>query len=891
MRQNDHPHFKVLLKQIEELPSIPSVALKALDMCMDEEVDISRLAKVIESDQGLTVKVLKLVNSVQNALRQPVSSVGQAINLLGLNMVRSAILGALITDFLPQADEERDSPAQKLWSHGLACAVAAQLVAVRTYPELKNEAFVAGMLHDLGKGAIIHFIPEQYARTAEHQHKHQVEAMVAEQELLDTNHAQVGKWLAERWDLPKSLRDVIWLHHQPIDAIKELDVNQELLHVVILGDLLAKEFFCDLSDPAGLRLMLGKLQKILALSDDELDSIRSQLGEQYSERANIFSLNGDLKAIYFQSLQKSNQRLSAMAVNLEIKNATLKRSNQVLDLNNGLALSLAGAHNNQDIFQAVVKAYRPIDGFQFGVIYTVDLHNRILEGKIWLNAKRGSEFLCFLDKEGKPIWDHQTRSIPQGLKRIISSYQKRLNTLTCSENPGSGCITYTPPFFLVPIYSDRKTHGEFCLALDRIDSELTPEESLGLCQTASLTAAAIKKIQLHESLEARSEELSLALWKNQQANLELIQSERLAAVGQLAAGAAHEINNPLAIINARAQLLQLKEKDEKKQKELKQITDQIDRISGILTNLMDFARPAPPKLTLVDLPGLLNKVLDLVANNLTNSHIDIVRDFPKDLPPIKADPNQLEQVFINLIINAQHAMDDQGGTITVRIRTSKKERTVSVDVVDQGEGIPKENLSRIFDPFFTTKEEGKGTGLGLSTSLGIVDNHFGHIDIQSEVGKGTTFTVELPINLDELRPSKGEIELSGLGSHMGNPKILVVDDEEHIREILKETLEMERLVVETAANGEQAIACLEKKLFDLMLIDIRMPIRDGLSLLTANRESSRPVPVIVITGLATHEEMEEALARGAHKCIRKPFHIKALLKDIHELLRKSDNGA
>ncbi|MFW5722217.1 MAG: HDOD domain-containing protein, partial [Desulfohalobiaceae bacterium] len=331
------------MKQIEELPSIPSVALKALDMCMDEEVDISRLAKVIESDQGLTVKVLKLVNSVQNALRQPVSSVGQAINLLGLNMVRSAILGVLITDFLPRSDEEQDSPAQKLWSHGLACSVAAQLVAVRTYPELKNEAFVAGMLHDLGKGAIIHFMPEQYARVAEHQHKHQVEAMVAEQEILDTNHAQVGKWLAERWDLPKSLRDVIWLHHQPIDAIKELDVNQELLNIVILADLLAKEFFCDLSDPAGSRLMLGKLQKILALSDDELDSIRSQLGEQYAERANIFSLNGDLKAIYFQSLQKSNQRLSLMAVNLEIKNATLKRSNQVLDLNNGLALSLAGA--------------------------------------------------------------------------------------------------------------------------------------------------------------------------------------------------------------------------------------------------------------------------------------------------------------------------------------------------------------------------------------------------------------------------------------------------------------------------------------------------------------------------------------------------------------------
>ena len=405
-------------------------------------------------------------------------------------------------------------------------------------------------------------------------------------------------------------------------------------------------------------------------------------------------------------------------------------------------------------------------------------------------------------------------------------------------------------------------------------------------------AAALNRLRLWQRLEEKTEELGTALWKNQQINLQLMQTERLAAVGQLAAGAAHEINNPLAIIYARAQLLQFKEKDEKKRKELEQMTEQIERISSILTNLMGFARPAPPKLKDVSLNELIERSVVLIEAGCRKNNIEITRNYDRNLPKIKADPKQLEQVFLNLLINAQHAMEKDGGVLTISTTLAEDKRHVVTEVNDTGVGIPKENLHKIFDPFFTTKEDGKGTGLGMSTSYGIVNNHYGAIQVKSKVGEGTSVYVELPVDLESLRPAKpAEKAVKQLSSGKIPTKVLVVDDEEHIREILKEALEAEGLEVDTAVNGEEGLEKLEAQDYRLLLLDIRMPVRNGLSLLSEVKDRVQDMPVIVITGMATHEQMEEAMSMGVYKCVRKPFHIRSLVKDIFEALQEKNRGA
>jgi PAS domain S-box-containing protein len=222
---------------------------------------------------------------------------------------------------------------------------------------------------------------------------------------------------------------------------------------------------------------------------------------------------------------------------------------------------------------------------------------------------------------------------------------------------------------------------------------------------------------------------------------QLLQSDKLATIGQLAAGVAHEINNPLANISLYAQMLSEEIKAGKPDiKKLEIIEEQVDVAAKIVNSLLEFSRQREPEISHINVNREITKVLDIIGHQFAG--IEVIRDFDPDLPEISADPTQIQQVFINIITNAIQAMPN-GGRIV--ISTKKKEDKVEIKISDTGVGIPKEHLSKIFDPFFTTKEIGRGTGLGLSICYGIIERHNGTISVESEVGKGTTVTVELPL--------------------------------------------------------------------------------------------------------------------------------------------------
>ena len=229
------------------------------------------------------------------------------------------------------------------------------------------------------------------------------------------------------------------------------------------------------------------------------------------------------------------------------------------------------------------------------------------------------------------------------------------------------------------------------------------------------------------------------------AQQQLIQSEKLASVGTLISGVAHEINNPLGNILGRVQLLQHAISDDTSRRDLQTVRDECERAIRIVRNLLSFTREHQPETTLVSLNDTLDQVLELRAYELSVSNIELGKDFQADLPEISADPHQLQQVFLNLVINAEQAMTAAHGRGSLSITTQRVGDAVQVVVTDDGPGIPEELISQIFDPFFTTKEVGAGTGLGLSVCFGIVEKHGGEMHVRSEEGKGTTFTVELPL--------------------------------------------------------------------------------------------------------------------------------------------------
>jgi two-component system NtrC family sensor kinase len=232
----------------------------------------------------------------------------------------------------------------------------------------------------------------------------------------------------------------------------------------------------------------------------------------------------------------------------------------------------------------------------------------------------------------------------------------------------------------------------------------------------------------------------------------IMESERLALIGQLSANVAHELNNPLQGIVTFSHLLIEDTVCEGPQKAfVEKIVGQANRCRDIIRGLLDFSRQRAPDKTLCDINNVVRECLALVENQALFHNIVIDRELQPDLPMAVIDPSQIERVFINLIINAAEAMNDNGH-LSIKTRSNSNREIIEIDFEDNGQGISEENLNKIFDPFFTTKDVGHGTGLGLAISYGIIKSHNGSISVKSGVGTGTTFTVKIPVKSNGLEP-------------------------------------------------------------------------------------------------------------------------------------------
>jgi signal transduction histidine kinase len=270
-----------------------------------------------------------------------------------------------------------------------------------------------------------------------------------------------------------------------------------------------------------------------------------------------------------------------------------------------------------------------------------------------------------------------------------------------------------------------------------------------------LTARLIDRVEreekAHTELNIAHQELSNYVQQLKESQEQLIQAEKLTSLGQLAASIAHEINNPLAGVLVYTQLLSKKVTGDAFEKEealgyISKIESEVGRCSRIIRNLLDFARQTESMLRLVDINQVIEQVLAMVGHQAKMQNVEVVKEFSPSLPKVMADSDQLQQIFTNLTLNAIQAMPG-GGTLT--LRSSAADGEVRVDVQDTGYGISKENMDKLFTPFFTTKEKGKGVGLGLAVVHRIIERHKGRIQVQSEVGKGTTFSVYLGSHNDE----------------------------------------------------------------------------------------------------------------------------------------------
>ena len=352
-----------------------------------------------------------------------------------------------------------------------------------------------------------------------------------------------------------------------------------------------------------------------------------------------------------------------------------------------------------------------------------------------------------------------------------------------------------------------------------------------------------------------------------------MRGEKLASVGLLASGVAHELNNPLTGILTFSHLMRQKLPDKSADAEdMDLVIRETKRCAAIIKRLLDFAREKHPEKKFTDLNQVIDDTVRIVEKPAHLRDIEIALDLDRTLPPIWIDADQIKQVVMNMLVNAQHAVEERG-SITVTTRRANDPRAaatesrpmVAISIVDTGCGIPEKNLKRIFDPFFTSKDVGKGTGLGLSVSHGIVEAHGGLIEVQSKVGEGSTFRVYLPLTAD-----LGRARESQRGGPM-SARILIVDDEEIVIRSCLRILDGDEFQVESVQDGREALSKVEENSYDVMILDVMMPNIDGLEVLRRVKETHPNVDVIMITGLSQIDTAVQAMKLGAFDYISKPF--------------------
>ena len=367
----------------------------------------------------------------------------------------------------------------------------------------------------------------------------------------------------------------------------------------------------------------------------------------------------------------------------------------------------------------------------------------------------------------------------------------------------------------------------------------------------------------------------------------LLQSEKIATMGSLLAGVAHELNNPLSVVLGQTHLLRESAREPAIAAGVEKIMIGPDRCVRIVRNFLALARQQPPERSQVGLNGLVEDSVELLAYELRNDNVQMVLSLADDLPILWADSHQLQQVLVNMVTNAHHAVRQRpadGRMISITTRSDSAHQRVHIEIADTGAGIAAEIRGRIFEPFYTTKPVGEGTGLGLSLCRGIIETHGGAITVESNPERGTTFAITLPVTA---RPSSVDTPSAPeTPAPVETKTILVVDDERDLAEILVEALGREGHRVAMADNGADALRRLAQHKYDLVVSDTKMPVMDGVHFFN---EIERRFPglrkrIIFVTGDVLDAEKRRFLESSGAPFLTKPLDLGEVRRMVRRVL-------
>lgn len=735
----------LILRQLDALPGLPAAAGRALKHCGRADVKAREVNNALEKSPSV-LRTVKRLLQIPHGNRQR----------CGADRLTVAIAAGGAARALPSA--AGDDVSKELWTHSTAVACAAELLAVRLAGNGSSrrcckrsgakaraaafldplEAFACGLLHDIGKIALHAALPRSYARVIKTANELRSDITEVERQVLGIDHHAAGAHLADRWKLPQKLRHVIALHNQRpaiFELLTSAGEHTGMIMLVSLADSLARNARFGYSGNHSFGVPLELLTKPLGLRLDDLEVVQGRLVEHTSERARLLGLDRPAAELYRTALRNAADEIAHMQRRANADAHSAHQLGRSLEVLGAFAAEVHPEASVADVLGSIARKMAEVLNCGPLVAYA-------------LSGGRLAQVIISHSEEiehRRVALAHVKRACqPQG---TLEPAGPDLEWLAQSCSPRM----HGAHRWHVPLVSEAQVIGGvyFGGCADeraRLAPQLEALKALGSGCALALRIALIREEAARTAAELGETNRRLAMAQDQ-----IAQDRAVLCVAELAAGAAHEMNNPLMVISGRSQLLAQRLTDERDRQNALAIHQNAQRLSDMITSLMRYARPSAADPQPMDVQELFARVTSLVAELPERRGRDIQWIAPL-LPPASADVVQIARALAALLENALQATEP-GGRVEVAAGLDAAHENIVITVFDNGAGMDATTLSRAFDPFFSAKPAGRRRGMGLAVALRLIEANDGSLRLDSRSGAGTRAVITLPV----ARP-KGNIQ-------------------------------------------------------------------------------------------------------------------------------------
>jgi signal transduction histidine kinase/HD-like signal output (HDOD) protein len=730
---NQAMRVELILQQLETLPTLSTLALKLLEVTTSETSDVNDVVEIVSADPALSSKVLKLCRGSERGLGMRVASIDRAVKMLGFDALRNAVLTVQIFEMFEGVERPGGETASErscfeplvFWQHSLGVAVASQLL-VEAVPSLarsidRSGVFLGGLLHDLGQLALHMVMPKSFDKVCQIAETHGVSIDHACERIIGLDTHTAGKRLAEHWQLPHSVGDVMWLHGQPFRNLPDLP-HRMMIGVISLADALIRRQQITTVGHGPRGEDLAVMGAELGIELGVVERLMPQLHEHVATRAEALGVNRQQSlSVLLRSISRANEALGRLNSVLQQRAVLAERQSRSLRAVARFHEAAAPGASVTHVLGGVVRSFSGLYGGSFfAVLYQQNVND---PWQLFQYAPDGQ------------LLRSQLIAPPPGSTAVPDlADETQLSMQVMAMLPWlSDYLGDAEDLRDVRLLPLRCGWGVSAVMLHEceIDGRSEREQLDALSRT---WAAAIAAAAQHQGAKRLGERLAQTNRLLTEMKDSLARTEAMAALGEIAAGAAHEMNNPLTVISGRSQLLAANLKDPHHKLMAEQIVQQSHRLSDMITSLRSFAEPVHPHYQPSDLGRLLAGVVSEVRKQKAgrDAKVQIDIKLPDVLPPVWADPELLSRAVAELIRNAMESEGSQ--QIELRVQIDDLDDRLTIRVTDDGSGLNDYALQHAFDPFFSAKPAGRQPGLGLARARRIVEAHDGQVLLENRTG-------------------------------------------------------------------------------------------------------------------------------------------------------------